>query len=198
MLSRLLGTARLCIVRVRPSLPMMPLARWCSNRIVPGKDSVPIGGGGVLGTKAREAYLFVYTCKVCGNRSERKISKRAYHHGVVLVKCTGCDKNHLVADNLKWFDDEPISIVDIMRAQGEDVLTGVVNESWKLGSSDQSVPVSKKSPGPLTVEDISSNPDLAKMMDEVLHIEGMSSDEVVDRLGAKNGGDHACDDTCTH
>ena len=79
----------------------------------------------IKGVSAREAYLFVYTCKVCGERSERKISKQAYHHGVVLVKCPGCEKNHLVADNLKWFDDKPINIQSIMEGQGESVVTGV-------------------------------------------------------------------------
>lgn len=82
----------------------------------------------VPGTKAREAYLFVYTCGVCGERSERKISKRAYHHGVVLVKCPGCEKNHLVADNLKWFEDKPVNIESIMKEKGESVFTGLVQD----------------------------------------------------------------------
>jgi hypothetical protein len=88
--------------------------RWCGTTI--------------QGTKAREAYLFVYTCKVCGNRSERKISKRAYHHGVVLVQCPGCQKHHLVADNLKWFEDAPVNIQSLMERQGESVFTGTVEE----------------------------------------------------------------------
>ena len=63
---------------------------------------------------------------MCNSRSERKISKQAYHNGVVLVKCPGCNKNHLVADNLKWFEDEPVNIETIMKRQGESVLTGKV------------------------------------------------------------------------
>lgn len=31
--------------------------------------------------------------------------KNAYHKGVVLIKCDNCNKVHLVADNLGWFDD---------------------------------------------------------------------------------------------
>ena len=93
-------------------------ARWCSS-------TVP-------GTKAREAYLFVYTCKVCGERSERKISKRAYHHGVVLVKCPGCAKNHLVADNLKWFEEQPVNVETLMKARGESVVTGTVTSAPQL------------------------------------------------------------------
>jgi hypothetical protein len=98
---------------IRTLVPRSLPGRWCATTIP--------------GTKAREAYLFVYTCKVCGSRSERKISKRAYHHGVVLVKCPGCEKNHLVADNLKWFEDAPVNIETIMARQGEGVFTGTVD-----------------------------------------------------------------------
>lgn len=99
----------------RSSGPRMSV-RWTGNAAHPS----------IAGTKAREAYLFVYTCKVCGERSERKISKRAYHHGVVLVKCPGCDKNHLVADNLKWFEDEAVNVETILKARGEAVFTGTL------------------------------------------------------------------------
>ena len=142
--------------------------RWCAT-------TVPAGGTPILGTKAREAYLFVYTCKVCETRSERKISKRAYHHGVVLVKCPGCEKNHLVADNLKWFDDHPITIQDIMKAQGESVVTGTVDESWNLTSDP---------------------PTTSRMVDEVVHIEGMCPEEIESRISTVS--DHVCHEKCSH
>ena len=92
---------------------------------------------------------------MCGNRSERKISKRAYHHGVVLVKCPGCEKNHLVADNLKWFDDHPITIEDIMKAQGEKIVKGTCQDS-----TDKSV----------------------DSLEDVVHIEGMTESDIRSRL----------------
>ena len=137
--------------RKTPSMFFQPLLqhRFCSTSPLTSP---------VLGTKAREAYLFVYTCKVCGNRSERKISKRAYHHGVVLVKCPGCEKNHLVADNLKWFDDHPITIEDIMKAQGEKIVKGTCQDS-----TDQSV----------------------DSLEDVVHIEGMTESDIRSRLASE-------------
>ncbi|XP_063966528.1 DNL-type zinc finger protein-like isoform X2 [Lytechinus pictus] len=65
-----------------------------------------------------------FTCNVCGMRTARGISKHAYEKGVVIVKCNGCDNNHLIADNLDWFKGAKgagRNIEEIMAAKGEEV-----------------------------------------------------------------------------
>lgn len=49
-------------------------------------------------------------------------SKKTYETGVVIVRCPGCQGNHLIADRLGWFG-EPGSIEDYLRQRGEEVVT---------------------------------------------------------------------------
>lgn len=60
-----------------------------------------------LGKIESEKMQLVFTCNVCQERSTRIISKQAYTKGVVIIRCYGCENNHLIADNLGWFFDGP-------------------------------------------------------------------------------------------
>ncbi|KAI8817645.1 DNL zinc finger-domain-containing protein, partial [Fimicolochytrium jonesii] len=64
-----------------------------------------------------------FTCKVCDHRQHKYMSKKAYTEGVVIIRCDGCDKLHLMADHLGWFDSQnpPGTIEDILARKGQSV-----------------------------------------------------------------------------
>ena len=64
-----------------------------------------------------------FTCKRCQTRNSKIITKHAYEKGIVIVRCDGCQNNHLIADNLGWFGsaDSPRNIEYIMKQKGETV-----------------------------------------------------------------------------
>ena len=52
-----------------------------------------------------EKYIIVLTCSICETRTARKISKKAYHNGVVICRCEKCKNLHLIADRMGVFED---------------------------------------------------------------------------------------------
>ncbi|CAB0040641.1 unnamed protein product [Trichogramma brassicae] len=63
-----------------------------------------------------------FTCKKCNSRNHKIITKKAYEKGVVIVRCEGCKNNHLIADNLGWFQGSgPKNIEKLLKEKGEHV-----------------------------------------------------------------------------
>ncbi|XP_076242372.1 uncharacterized protein LOC143184202 [Calliopsis andreniformis] len=58
----------------------------------------------VLG-KLEGKLKLIFTCKCCNYRNGKIISKLAYEKGLIIVRCDGCKNNHLIADNLGWFEE---------------------------------------------------------------------------------------------
>lgn len=64
-----------------------------------------------------QIYTLAFTCGVCLGRNQKQVSKQAYHHGTVIIKCDSCAKRksklknpislavHLVTDHLNWFEN---------------------------------------------------------------------------------------------
>lgn len=85
-----------------------------SHSVASGRNTVKID---------KPMLMLAFTCKKCDTRSSHVMSKQAYQHGTILVKCPGCQSRHLVADHLKIFSDNRIKLEDIMKAQGESIKT---------------------------------------------------------------------------
>lgn len=89
---------------------------YCTKNVKPASEpvSVPLA-------QLDKKMQMMYTCKVCNTRNSQTISNQAYNEGVVIVRCSGCKNNHLVADNLGWFKDKKTNIEDILKEKGETV-----------------------------------------------------------------------------
>lgn len=95
-------------------------------------DSIPgvVHGG--------EKLIMFYTCKVCETRSVKKISKQAYHHGCVLVRCPSCKNLHLIADHKNIFEDGDWDIQKYLAERGEAVKV-VTDDSGVLELTDRDI-----------------------------------------------------------
>lgn len=120
MLSRLTRLARPSLLRVvKPSfLPYrLPVACFHSFRALQN-EKVPIGK-----LEGKPELMIAFTCKKCDSRSSHVMSKQAYTGGTVLIQCPSCKSRHLIADHLKIFSDDRITIEDILSAKGESATT---------------------------------------------------------------------------
>jgi len=54
--------------------------------------------------KIERRLAIVYSCGVCSHRFTKSFSHHAYTKGIVIIKCPSCEKLHLIADNLGWFE----------------------------------------------------------------------------------------------
>ncbi|GMM36274.1 Zim17 protein [Saccharomycopsis crataegensis] len=92
-----------------------------STKVNLNEGKTPIG-------KIPQKLMISFTCKKCSTRSSHIMSKQAYTAGTVLIECPGCHNRHLIADHLKIFNDNRITIEDILKAKGETVTLGNPND----------------------------------------------------------------------
>ncbi|KAG2486644.1 hypothetical protein HYH03_014700 [Edaphochlamys debaryana] len=85
------------------------------------------GGGGAVG-QIQPRLLMTFTCSKCDTRSTKGFSKQSYTQGVVLVRCPGCKKLHLIADHLGWFGEEPFMVHQHLQQTGGNVVVVTAEE----------------------------------------------------------------------
>lgn len=104
-----------------------------------GNDKSNVSNGGItLGQIADPRLLMSFTCDVCDTKLVKSIPKSSYERGVVLIRCDGCKSDHLIADNLGWFDDsKALRIENIMQAKGQPVIHASVSND-QMANMDES------------------------------------------------------------
>ena len=109
---------------------------------------------GVKSSESGQLYVLSFTCNVCQTKMIRSFTKQAYHNGVVLVKCDGCEGTHLVADNLGWFDDKPVNLDTTYEGKVQKVHDHVaIVKFLKAAFEDEANSKAKESPPSEKVEE---------------------------------------------
>ena len=67
-------------------------------------------------------FAYALVC-IAGERTGVAFSKIAYERGVVIARCSHCDVQHLISDQLGWFGERS-NIEDILREKGQDIRRG--------------------------------------------------------------------------
>lgn len=110
---------------VRRSTSLTPLLQrhsFTSSSIRLNQDGANDGSRKLGSFKVDKPMLMIaFTCKKCNTRSSHTMSKQAYTGGTVLITCPSCKNRHLIADHLKIFRDDHVTIEDILKAKGKSV-----------------------------------------------------------------------------
>ena len=78
-------------------------------------------------------FQIMFTCNLCETRTSKRISKQAYYNGIVIIRCSGCDNHHLIADNYDWFGQGKRFLYNVMHLSilyPTTSLLGNVRERW--------------------------------------------------------------------
>lgn len=121
-----------------------------------GNEAATVAGGvdlsNIPGVETEgDKYIIAFTCKVCDKRSAKKISKRGYHHGVVLVRCGGCQNLHLIADRMGVFEDESWDVMKYLSKQKNAEKVDVDSEDGVLTMIGKDIPNPKPNPNPVDI-----------------------------------------------
>ncbi|XP_061184613.1 DNL-type zinc finger protein-like [Saccostrea echinata] len=125
---------RTCINRLRP-VPSIEcsrnfFARWMSSDST--DSNTPLG-------QLKQLMAIQFTCKVCDRRTSKTFSRTAYTKGVVIIKCEGCQNNHLIADNIGWFKHvKGRNIEEILAEKGEEVKRYLEDGSLEIEMDNKS------------------------------------------------------------
>eukprot|EP00040_Diaphanoeca_grandis_P002699 m.22466 g.22466 ORF g.22466 m.22466 type:complete len:185 (-) comp13830_c0_seq1:104-658(-) len=96
-----------------------------NNDVATEQPSTDATSSQTLGHIEKPRMAITFTCNVCETRATKTFTKHSYEKGVVIIRCDGCEKNHLIADNLGWFlDAAGKNIEDILAAKGVKVNRG--------------------------------------------------------------------------